>query len=40
MTIRLLLDEMFHPRIATELTGRGHDCVAVAAQPHRKPVDN
>ncbi len=33
MTVRLLLDEMFHPRIAEELTGRGHDCVAVAAEP-------
>lgn len=31
MTARLLLDEMFHPRIATELTARGHDCIAVAA---------
>ena len=33
MTARLLLDEMFHPRIAAELTARGHDCVAVAANP-------
>lgn len=33
MTARLLLDEMFHPRIATELTARGHECVAVAADP-------
>ncbi len=29
MSPRLLLDEMFHPSIATELTARGHDCVAV-----------
>lgn len=28
---RVLLDEMFHPRITTELTDRGHDCQAVAA---------
>lgn len=33
MSTRLLLDEMFHPRIATTLTSRGHDCVAVAADP-------
>lgn len=33
MTGRLLLDEMFAPRIATELAARGHDCVAVAADP-------
>lgn len=33
MTARLLLDEMFHPRIATELGARGHDCVAVVADP-------
>lgn len=31
MTIRLLLDEMFAPRIAAELAARGHDCIAVAA---------
>ncbi|MGH3095162.1 MAG: DUF5615 family PIN-like protein [Streptosporangiales bacterium] len=31
MSTHLLLDEMFHPRIATELATRGHDCVAVAA---------
>lgn len=28
---RLLLDEMFHPRIATELSARGLDCAAVVA---------
>lgn len=33
MSVRLLLDEMFHPRIATELTARGRDCLAVAAEP-------
>jgi hypothetical protein len=33
VSARLVLDEMFHPRIATELTTRGHDCVAVAADP-------
>lgn len=33
MTARLLLDEMFHPRIAAELSARGHDCVAVVAEP-------
>jgi hypothetical protein len=33
VTARLLLDEMFHPRIATELSARGHDCLAVAADP-------
>ncbi|HEU0189927.1 MAG TPA: DUF5615 family PIN-like protein [Mycobacterium sp.] len=33
MTARLLLDEMFHPRIATELTARGHECISVAADP-------
>lgn len=32
MSTRLLLDEVFHPRIATELTARGHDCLAVAAE--------
>ncbi|MBS9532882.1 DUF5615 family PIN-like protein [Mycobacterium sp. M1] len=39
MTARLLLDEMFHPRIATELTARGYDCVAVAAHavPRESP---
>jgi predicted nuclease of predicted toxin-antitoxin system len=30
---RLLLDEMFHPRIAAELTARGHLCLAVVAEP-------
>lgn len=33
MSGRLLLDEMFHPSIATELTGRGHDCRSVVADP-------
>lgn len=31
MTARLLLDEMFQPRVATELNARGHDCLAVAS---------
>lgn len=31
MSTHLLLDEMFHPRIATELAARGRDCVAVVA---------
>ena len=33
MTARLLLDEMFSPRIATELVERGYDCRSVAADP-------
>ena len=33
MSARLLLDEMFHPRIAAELTERGHDCRSVVADP-------
>ncbi len=32
MSIRLL-DEMFSPRIATELSASGHDCVAVVTDP-------
>lgn len=32
---RLLLDEMFSPRIAEGLTNRGHDVVAVAAIPSK-----
>jgi predicted nuclease of predicted toxin-antitoxin system len=28
---RILLDEMFHPGIAAELTERGHDCRSVVA---------
>lgn len=28
---RLLLDEMFHPAIASELAERGHDCRSVVA---------
>lgn len=30
---RLILDEMYSPRIAEELTKRGHDVLAVAADP-------
>jgi uncharacterized protein YbjT (DUF2867 family) len=33
VTVRLLLDEMFSPEIAAELVKRGHDVVAVAADP-------
>lgn len=33
MSGRLLLDEMFHPRIADELVRRGHDCRSVVADP-------
>lgn len=31
MSGRLLLDEMFHPSIAAELTVRGHDCRSVVS---------
>ena len=40
MSVRLLLDEMFHPRIASELTSRGHDCLAVAAEPDLRESDD
>lgn len=40
MSVRLLLDEMFHPRIASELTARGHDCLAVAAEPDLRESDD
>jgi hypothetical protein len=33
VSVRLLLDEMFSPEIAAELVKRGHDVVAVAADP-------
>lgn len=33
MSARLLLDEMFHPRIADELAKRGHDCRSAVADP-------
>jgi hypothetical protein len=33
MTGRLLLDEMFHPGIATQLVERGYDCRSVVADP-------
>ena len=33
MSGRVLLDEMFHPRIAADLAERGHDCRSVAADP-------
>jgi len=37
---RLLLDEMFSPRIAAELTARGRDCVAVAADPGMREMSD
>jgi Domain of unknown function (DUF5615) len=33
MTAALVLDEMFSPEIAAELSKRGHDVVAIAAHP-------
>jgi len=33
VSARLALDEMFSPQIAAELVRRGHDVVAVAADP-------
>jgi hypothetical protein len=33
VSVRLALDEMFSPQIAAELVRRGHDVVAVAANP-------
>jgi predicted nuclease of predicted toxin-antitoxin system len=41
MSARLLLDEMFSPRIAAELVERGHDCRSVAADPllRQRPDD-
>ena len=33
MTARLLIDEMFSPRIEAELVERGYDCRSVAADP-------
>jgi predicted nuclease of predicted toxin-antitoxin system len=33
VSARLLLDEMFSPQIASKLVRRGHDVVAVAADP-------
>jgi Domain of unknown function (DUF5615) len=33
VSVRLVLDEMFSPEIAWELVKRGHDVVAVAADP-------
>jgi hypothetical protein len=41
VSTRLLLDEMFSPRIAAELTDRGYDCRSVAADPllRQRPDD-
>ena len=41
MTARLLIDEMFSPRIAAELVERGYDCRSVAADPllQQRPDD-
>jgi Domain of unknown function (DUF5615) len=36
--IALLLDEMFSPRIAVELRRRGHDVIAVAADPQLRSM--
>ena len=38
---RLLLDEMFSPRIAADLVERGYDCRSVAADPllRQRPDD-
>jgi Domain of unknown function (DUF5615) len=33
VSVALVLDEMFSPEIASELVKRGHDAVAVAADP-------
>jgi predicted nuclease of predicted toxin-antitoxin system len=33
VSVRLLLDELFSPEIASQLVKRGHDVVAVAADP-------
>lgn len=36
--VRLLLDEMFAPRIAEELRRRGHDVVALVADPELRAL--
>lgn len=40
MSARLLLDEMFHPRIAIELSARGHDCRSVVAELDWRGTDD
>lgn len=37
---RLLLDQMLSPRIADELTRRGHDVVALAAEPELRALSD
>lgn len=37
---RLLLDEMFSPRIAEELRSRGHDVVALVADPELRALSD
>jgi predicted nuclease of predicted toxin-antitoxin system len=38
--LKLLLDEMYPPRIAAELRKRGHDVAAVAEQPELRAMDD
>ncbi len=38
--MRLLLDEMYPPRIALQLRKRGHDVVAVAERPELRTMDD
>lgn len=38
--VRLLLDEMFSPRIADELRRRGHDVVAMVADPELRALSD
>lgn len=38
--MKLLLDEMYPPRLADELRKRGHDVVAVAERPHLRATED
>lgn len=38
--VALVLDEMFPPAIAEELRRRGHDVIAVAADPHLRAISD